>query len=80
MLAQFNEYISDNVSAYKQERMDATWTAIGKHVDETGEAVYKDLAHVMLGILTIPHSSAHCERTEQISGPPCQTELCKTCW
>lgn len=59
---QFTSFQCDSVSGLKKERVDATWSAIGKHIDETGEAPYTHLAQVMLGILTIPHSSAHCER------------------
>ena len=29
---------------------------------DTGSFMFEDLANVMLGLLTIPHSSAHCER------------------
>jgi hypothetical protein len=59
---QFTAFQCDSVSGLKKERVDATWSAIGKHIDETGEAPYTHLAQVMLGILTIPHLSAHCER------------------
>ena len=34
---------------------------IGSMKDVLGEPVFKNLAAVMKGILTIPHSSAHCE-------------------
>lgn len=45
-----------------KERMDETWREIGICVDENGNNMFLGLAKVMLGILTIPHSSAHCER------------------
>ena len=44
------------------QRIDETWREIGKIKDENGNALFTELSKVMLGILTIPHSSAHCER------------------
>jgi hypothetical protein len=44
------------------KRVDEVWTEIGCRKGAAGEETYKNLAHVMKGILTIPHSSAHCER------------------
>ena len=46
----------------KNERMDAQRIAVSKLKDEDGEVYLKALAIVMCGILTIPHSNAHCER------------------
>ena len=43
-------------------RMDHTWKNIGHKIDHSGELPFRDVSDVMLGILTIPHSSAHCER------------------
>ena len=43
-------------------RIDEAWTAIGELKDETGEVCFQQLSQVMCGIMTIPHSSAHCER------------------
>ena len=35
---------------------------IGEINDENGSFIFKELSQLMLSILTIPHSSAHCER------------------
>jgi hypothetical protein len=45
-----------DISSSLQDRLDLTWTDIGKKED------LQVLASVMTGILTIPHSSAPCER------------------
>ena len=42
--------------------MDCTWNKIGRRVDSEGVVPFRDVADVMLGILTIPHSSSYCER------------------
>lgn len=44
------------------ERIDNTWSAVGNLKDETGEQTMKELSKGMCGILTVSHSSAHCER------------------
>jgi len=59
---QFSLFQSMDISTCLKPRIDATWVAIGRLRDETGSFEYKELSEVMLGILTIPHSSAHCER------------------
>ena len=41
--------------------MDETWFAIG-NVNTDGCLAFKELGIAMCRILTIPHSSAHCER------------------
>ncbi|KAK7105390.1 hypothetical protein V1264_016779 [Littorina saxatilis] len=43
------------------DRVDATWCAVSK-LQEDGQPMFQHLPMVMLSILTIPHSSAHCER------------------
>ena len=43
------------------DRIDATWREINQ-LKEDGQPVFKVLLKVMVSILTIPHSSAHCER------------------
>lgn len=45
----------------KAERMDTAWVRLGE-MEEKGKAVLQHLPGFMLSILTIPHSSAHCER------------------
>jgi hypothetical protein len=45
-----------DISSSLQDRLDLTWTDIGKKED------LQVLASVMTGILTIPHLSAPCER------------------
>ena len=46
----------------QKERLDETWKAIGELNDENGTVLLKFLPSFMLSVLTIPHSSAHCER------------------
>ena len=57
LIEQFVSYQSADVQNCYQTRMDETWMCIVKHYPE-----YRDLAQVMCSILTIPHSSSHCER------------------
>ena len=55
--------IADISSCFdKNEKMDAVWTAFDKLKDEDGEVYLRELAVVLCGILTIPHSNAHYER------------------
>jgi hypothetical protein len=49
-----------------KDRVDQTWVALGKMKDVTGEPRFRNLARVMLGILTIPHANASCERVFSI--------------
>lgn len=46
--------------------MDKLWVAIGNMKDSEHEYRFRNLAHVMIGILTIPHSNASCERVFSI--------------
>ena len=43
-------------------RIDHMWIEIGKMKDEAGVLMFKNISFFMLGILTIPHSNAACER------------------
>ena len=62
ILEQFRVYQQEDISACVADCIDDTWSAIGNLKDETGEQTMKELSKVMCGILTVPHSSAHCER------------------
>lgn len=44
------------------DRVDEKWNAIGQIKDTGGNLMFNHLAQFCLGILCIPHSSAHCER------------------
>eukprot|EP00745_Piridium_sociabile_P044685 TRINITY_DN94746_c0_g1_i3.p1 TRINITY_DN94746_c0_g1~~TRINITY_DN94746_c0_g1_i3.p1 ORF type:complete len:142 (-),score=39.50 TRINITY_DN94746_c0_g1_i3:347-772(-) len=48
----------DQLKKEKELRLDTIWNSIGL----LQEGAFSDLSLVMRGILTIPHSSAHCER------------------
>ncbi|XP_070209689.1 protein FAM200C-like [Littorina saxatilis] len=48
----------DKLKKEKELRLDTIWNSIGS----LEEGAFSDLSLVMRGILTIPHSSAHCER------------------
>jgi len=37
------------------------WTAIGQMTDSCGSVLFAKLGAFMKGLLTIPHSNAHCE-------------------
>lgn len=58
---QFSSYQARDVQSCKAERIDQTWANIGNMTEE-GDISLLDLSKVMRGIMTIPHSSAHCER------------------
>ena len=62
LLEEFCLYQCADVSDCMDARMDHTWNKIGRRVDAEGVVPFRDVADVMLGILTIPHSRAHCER------------------
>ena len=62
ILEQFSEYQFTDISSCKSDRIDLTWSNIGNMKDLDGSFKFKELSLFMLGILTIPHSSAHCER------------------
>jgi hypothetical protein len=49
-------------SIKEMDRIDHTWKSLGELRDEAGELMFPNLSAVMLGILTIPHSNAQCER------------------
>ncbi|KAK0050591.1 hypothetical protein Bpfe_019928 [Biomphalaria pfeifferi] len=57
---EFSLYQATDIQSCMKERLDSTWAAIGK-INDNGR-LFKNLAEVMLALLTIPHSSAHCER------------------
>lgn len=63
LIEQFTDYQSSDISdcAKDTNRMDETWLAIG-NVNTDGCLPFKELGIAMCHILTIPHSSAHCER------------------
>ena len=50
----------------QKDRVDQTWVVLGKIKDEAGEPRFRNLTQVMLGILTIPHANASCERVFSI--------------
>ena len=62
LVEQFALYQSSDISSCQNLRMDETWSTIGDIKDENGIQILKALSKVMLGILSIPHSCAHCER------------------
>lgn len=51
-----------DVTCYVKERIDLSWAALASAKDEDGKPFLRELADVMLSILAIPHSNAHCER------------------
>lgn len=57
IIEQFCCYQMADVSQCITERMDSTWFKISDRFPD-----FRALAMVMLSILVIPHSSAHCER------------------
>lgn len=59
---EFVLYQSSDVTKCISDRIDATWNAVGKMKDGSGNILFRNLSDVMCGILCIPHSSAHCER------------------
>lgn len=64
LLEQFASYQIQNIDSCIEDsdRIDETWVRIGSYKNESGIRVYSHLSLVMRGVLTIPHSSAHCER------------------
>ena len=62
LLKEFCLYQWADVSDCMDTRMDRTWNKIGCRVDTEGVVPFRDVADVMLGILKIPHSNAHCEK------------------
>ncbi|KAK7504777.1 hypothetical protein BaRGS_00003805 [Batillaria attramentaria] len=63
MQLEFSTYQATDISVCidSTDRVDATWREIEK-LEEDKQPLFKYLPSVMLAILTIPHSSAHCER------------------
>lgn len=60
---EFLEYQSTDIRSCVKKRADETWGEISKVVEREGqEPTFKALPKVMVAILSIPHSSAHCER------------------
>lgn len=59
---EFADYQSTDISKCIDDRMDTTWGNIGRLVNEEGQLLFKVLPKVMVSLLCIPHSSAHCER------------------
>ena len=64
IVEQFAMYHCADISSCfdKNDRMGAVWIAVGKLKDEDDEVCLRELAVVMCGILTKPHSNAHSER------------------
>jgi len=62
LLLEFATFQATDITGCKKERLDETWKAIGELNDENGTVLLKFLPSFMLSVLTIPHSSAHCER------------------
>lgn len=60
--ALYQAYNAEPIEKCLESRMDSTWMNIGNVKDGDGVTVFEELSKVMRGILTIPHSSAHCER------------------
>ena len=56
LIEQFTDYQSFDIAVCIIDIIDATWVAIGQ-IEEDGCLLFRELA-----ILTIPHSSAHCEK------------------
>ena len=61
LMLEFSRYQSTDIRQCIKDRADATWWAVSQVMEE-GQLVFKYLPKVMMAILTIPHSSAHCER------------------
>lgn len=61
---QFVLYQSQDLNSElaKYGRVDEKWNAIGQMRAQDGSLMFNHLADFILGILCIPHSSAHCER------------------
>lgn len=60
---EFSLYQVTDVAHLREERVDHWWVKIGQLKDDlNNQPQFNNLAKFMLGILTLPHSSAHCER------------------
>lgn len=67
VIEQFAVYQSTDLKTalgeeWLKSRMDEQWKQIALLTDENGNIFFHELSEVMLAVLTIPHSSAHCER------------------
>ena len=58
---EFATYQCTDISHITSDRIDTTWFLIGQ-MKENGLPIFTHLPRIMLSLLTIPHSSAHCER------------------
>jgi len=59
---EFSALQATDISGALRERVDHSWVEINKIQDSVGTFLFAKLSKVMLGILTIPHSNASCER------------------
>lgn len=69
VIEQFAVYQSTDLkTALGEEWLKVEWMNSGKQIglltdeNENGNTLFHELSEVMLAVLTIPHSSAHCER------------------
>ena len=53
---------SQELSIQQDERLDTFWIKINNFQDKESSHPFVNIASFMLSILTVPHSSAHCER------------------
>ncbi|XP_013383769.1 uncharacterized protein LOC106154078 [Lingula anatina] len=60
--SEFALYQVTDIRDIKKDRLDEAWAEMGQMKDENGVQMFQVLPKFMLRILTIPHSSAHCER------------------
>ncbi|MGH0153884.1 UNVERIFIED_CONTAM: hypothetical protein FKN15_025761 [Acipenser sinensis] len=62
ILLEFCVYQYMDVEYHMKDRLDETWKSLSTAVDEEGKPLLKNLPLFMLNLMTIPHSSAHCQR------------------
>ena len=62
ILLEFSIFQATDITTCKKKRLDETWKTIAELKDDNGAVLLKHLPRFMLSLLTIPHSSAHCER------------------
>ena len=58
---EFPNFQCTDISSIISPRIDTTWFNIWE-LQENGKQLFTHLPRIMLSLLTIPHSSAHCER------------------
>lgn len=58
---EFATFQCTDIGHISTDRVDTTWFKIGQ-LKENGQPLFNHLPRIMLSLLTIPHSSAHCER------------------